>query len=97
MAVARVLEAVAETAMATLELVNAIRDQMASAKHRMRQDLPKLYSQDMLNNDYFSHTNLQNQSPSARAIAAGYSTGAGENIAWSGSTGSGGQRKSGNV
>ncbi len=44
------LEAVADTAEATLELVNGIREQMASVKLRMRQELPKLYSQDMLNN-----------------------------------------------
>ncbi len=44
------LEAVAETAQATLELVNGIREQMASVKLRMRHELPKLYSQDMLNN-----------------------------------------------
>ena len=46
------------------------------------------HSQDMLNRDYFSHTNLDGQSPSDRARAAGYPTGVGENIAWGGSTGS---------
>jgi uncharacterized protein YkwD len=45
------------------------------------------HSQDMLDNNYFSHTNLAGQSPSDRARAAGYPTGAGENIAWGGSTG----------
>lgn len=45
-----ILEAVAETAQATLELVEGIREQMASVKRRMRDELPKLYSQDLLNN-----------------------------------------------
>lgn len=45
-----ILEAVAETANATLGLVNGIREQMANVKYRMREELPKLYSQDMLNN-----------------------------------------------
>lgn len=44
------LEAVALTAETTLRLVEGIRDQMADMKHRMRDQLPKLYSQDMLNN-----------------------------------------------
>ena len=44
------LEAVAETAKITLRLVEGIRGQMAAAKHRMRTELPKLYSQDLLNN-----------------------------------------------
>lgn len=44
------LEAVALTAETTLGLVEGIRAQMADMKHRMRDQLPKLYSQDMLNN-----------------------------------------------
>jgi Fic family protein len=44
------LEAVARTAEATLRIVEGIRGQMADVKHRMRADLPKLYSQDLLNN-----------------------------------------------
>lgn len=44
------LEAVALTAETTLQLVEGIRGQMADMKRRMRSDLPKLYSQDMLNN-----------------------------------------------
>lgn len=44
------LEAVARTAATTLALVEGIRQQMASTKHRMRDRLPKLYSQDLLNN-----------------------------------------------
>ncbi len=44
------LEAVAETAQATLTLVEGIRSQMASVKKRLREDVPNLYSQDLLNN-----------------------------------------------
>ena len=44
------LDGIAETAAATLFLVQSIRDQMATMKIRMRTDLPKLYSQDLLNN-----------------------------------------------
>lgn len=44
------LNAVTETSAVTLQLVDGIHHQMASVKHRMRADLPKLYSQDLLNN-----------------------------------------------
>jgi Fic family protein len=44
------LQAVAETAKTTLDLVEAIRSQMADMKRRMREDVPALYSQDLLNN-----------------------------------------------
>ena len=44
------LQAVTETAQTTLRLVEGIRGQMAEVKRRMRADLPKLYSQDLLNN-----------------------------------------------
>ena len=44
------LAAVAETAQLTLQMVNGIRNQMAIAKHRMRREMPRIYSQDMLNN-----------------------------------------------
>lgn len=44
------LEAVAETAVTTLGLVEGIRVQMSRVKHRMRRELPRLYSQDLLNN-----------------------------------------------
>lgn len=44
------LEGVAETAATTLRIVEGIRDQMARAKHRMRDELPRLYSQELLNN-----------------------------------------------
>jgi Fic family protein len=44
------LDAVAETSMTTIDLVTGIRKQMARVKHRMRDELPKLYSQELLNN-----------------------------------------------
>ncbi|NEX22164.1 Fic family protein [Thiorhodococcus mannitoliphagus] len=44
------LAGVTETAQTTLTLVKGIREQMAGAKQRIRNDLPKLYSQDLLNN-----------------------------------------------
>jgi Fic family protein len=44
------LEAVAETSHVTLTLVEGIRRQMASAKNRLRNELPNLYSQELLNN-----------------------------------------------
>jgi hypothetical protein len=43
------------------------------------------HSQDMLDNNYFSHTDLWGQSPTDRAKAAGYTGWVGENIAWGGS------------
>ena len=44
------LNAVAETSVTTLQLVEGIRQQMADAKVELRTELPKLYSQDLLNN-----------------------------------------------
>ncbi|ESQ74964.1 Fic family protein [Asticcacaulis sp. AC402] len=44
------LEAIAETSLTTVTLVEGIREQMADVKRRMRVDMPKLYSQDLLNN-----------------------------------------------
>jgi Fic family protein len=44
------LNAVDETAKTTLELIENIRDQMAATKRRLREEFPKLYSQDLLNN-----------------------------------------------
>lgn len=46
------------------------------------------HSQWMLASDIFSHTGLNNSSPSDRAVTAGYQGwGAGENISWRGTTG----------
>ncbi|QUS37111.1 Fic family protein [Falsirhodobacter algicola] len=44
------LDAVADTAITTAELVEGIGTQMRDAKHRLRSELPKIYSQDLLNN-----------------------------------------------
>ncbi|MEL6919659.1 MAG: Fic family protein [Pseudomonadota bacterium] len=46
------LQGEAETSKITLTLVEGIRSQMAATKTRMRATLPKLYSQDLLNNLY---------------------------------------------
>jgi hypothetical protein len=49
----------------------------------------RLHSQDMLDHDYHSHTNLQGKSPAQRIADAGYAAlGSTENIAWGGSSGS---------
>jgi Fic family protein len=45
-----VLDGVASTAGTTLKLVDGVREQMSDMKHRMRETLPKFYSQDLLNN-----------------------------------------------
>ncbi len=45
-------------------------------------DAALAHSEDMLDNAYFSHTGLNGSTPSARVRAAGYSTGAAENIAF---------------
>lgn len=45
-----ILEAVAETSRTTIRLVEGIRQQMVDVKQRMRRELPKLYSQELLNN-----------------------------------------------
>jgi len=44
------LQAVASTAQSTVVLVEGMRELMANTKQRLRQELPKLYSQDLLNN-----------------------------------------------
>ncbi|MCC5839063.1 MAG: hypothetical protein JJT96_02980 [Opitutales bacterium] len=55
--------------------------------HRFLIDAARGHSQWMLDNDVFSHTGAGGSSPSQRAQAAGYPSGAGENIAWVGTTG----------
>lgn len=45
-----ILKAVSETSRTTLDLVEGIRLQMADYKRRIRSELPKIYSQDLLNN-----------------------------------------------
>jgi Fic family protein len=44
------LAAVAQTAQSTVRTVDGMRELMASTKHHLRTELPKLYSQDLLNN-----------------------------------------------
>jgi Fic family protein len=44
------LQAVAHTAQSTVKVVDGMRELMAYTKQRMRTELPKLYSQDLLNN-----------------------------------------------
>ena len=44
-----ILRAVTETAKTTLQLVSGIRDLMAEHKNRIRSELPKIYSPDLLN------------------------------------------------
>ncbi|WP_252177582.1 Fic/DOC family N-terminal domain-containing protein [Endozoicomonas sp. 4G] len=43
------LEAVSETSKETTALIGEIKIQMQAVKHRMREELPKMYSQDLLN------------------------------------------------
>ncbi len=47
------LRAVSETAQSTVLLVDGMRDLMAQTKKRIRTELPRLYSQDLLNNLFF--------------------------------------------
>jgi Fic family protein len=44
------LKGVSETSLITLKLIEGIRALMADYKLRMRRDLPRIYSQDILNN-----------------------------------------------
>lgn len=48
------LEGIVQTAQATIQLVTEIKALMQSYKHRMREQLPKIYRQELLNN-LFSH------------------------------------------
>lgn len=70
------LEAVAETADTTTLLVNGIGSQMHEVKHRLRTELPKLYSQDLLNNlfrhPYTRIEYVQNELGITRQTAARY-------------------------
>jgi Fic family protein len=49
-----VLQGIEQTARYTLQQVEAIRTALVSSKHRLRTTLPKIYSQDLLNN-LFNH------------------------------------------
>ena len=70
------LRAIAETSVVTLQLVDGIRQQMASLKHRMRTELPKLYSQDLLNSlfrhPYTRIQYVQNEIKKTRQTASNY-------------------------
>ena len=46
----------------------------------------RAHSQDMITNHYFAHVNLAGKDPTARAAAAGYTSGVGENLAGSGAS-----------
>lgn len=70
------LDAVAETAATTVQLVEGIGRQMREAKHRLRTELPRLYSQYLLNN-LFQHPYtrieyVQNELGVTRQTAARY-------------------------
>lgn len=70
------LDAVAETAATTVQLVEGIGRQMREAKHRLRAELPRLYSQDLLNNlfrhPYTRIEYVQNELGITRQTAARY-------------------------
>ncbi len=63
------------------------------ASHQILSDAAELHALDMLANNFFAHNNLSGQTPTDRALAAGYSEPCsngncvGENLAWNGSTG----------
>lgn len=70
------LEGVAQTAKTTLRLVEGIGELMHEAKHRMRSEVPKLYSQELLNNlfrhPYTRIEYVQNDLNITRQTAARY-------------------------
>jgi len=70
------LTAVEQTSKTTLGLVERIGDQMRAMKHRMRDELPKLYSQELLNNlfrhPYTRIAFVQNDLGITRQTAAKY-------------------------
>lgn len=70
------LEAVADTADTTTQLVDGIGTQMREVKHRLRAALPKLYSQELLNNlfrhPYTRIEYVQNELGITRQTAARY-------------------------
>jgi hypothetical protein len=56
------------------------------APHQALIDAAGLHSQDMLDREFFGHETPEGETPSDRARAAGYPAGAGENIAWFGTS-----------
>lgn len=51
--VAYIIKGVEETARETIEFINQIRTLVSDAKQKMRTELPKIYSQELLNNLFF--------------------------------------------
>lgn len=49
-----ILEGIIQTSQQTIELISQIRDLMQDVKHRMREECPKIYRQELLNN-LFNH------------------------------------------
>lgn len=70
------LDAVADTADTTARLVDGIGTRMRDAKHRLRSELPKIYSQELLNNlfrhPYTRIEYVQNELGITRQTAARY-------------------------
>ena len=70
------LQGVSETSRTTLTLIEGIRQLMADYKIRIRRDLPKIYSQDLLNNmfrhPYTRIDYVQNELDISRQTAAKY-------------------------
>ncbi|NLL82638.1 MAG: Fic family protein [Lentisphaerae bacterium] len=71
-----ILDGVIATSVQTIRLVAEMRTLMLSYKHRIRQELPRIYSQDLLNNlfrhPYTKIEFLQNDLKVSRATAARY-------------------------
>ena len=45
-----ILDAIEKTALQTIELIHKVKKLMVETKHKLRSELPKIYSQDLLNN-----------------------------------------------
>ncbi len=71
-----VLQGVEETAVQTISLIEQMRAMMTDYKRRLKQDLPKIYSQDLLNNlfrhPYTKIEFLQNELRVSRKTASQY-------------------------
>jgi Fic family protein len=70
------LQGIEDTALQTIRLIEQMRVMMADYKQRLRRDLPKLYSQDLLNNlfrhPYTKIEFVQNELRVTRKTASGY-------------------------
>lgn len=71
-----ILHGIETTARQTIWIVQSIRENMMTYKHRIRQELPKIYSQDLLNNlfrhPYTKISALQNDLQVSRITATKY-------------------------